>query len=204
MQTGDPEGVQLAWEGGLGGREGPLQWHLHRGLRAGPEPVLFCSPCGPFSSPLLLPPRCQVRPWRRQVCVNLALRVSGHPGCHQNCCIYLPGSDSRDVFPAALGVRVQVPALWDPGRQASPPVQRSCSYTMGGCPVPYTSEQTPRVWQVPLAVTGCSVLCFGTLRGRGHPALGMKGSGKGSVQEGPSPKGRPPGELHEVQAETQI
>ena len=57
---------------------------------------------------------------------------------------------------------------------------------------------------MPLAVTGCSVLCFGALRGRGRPALGMKGSGKGSVQEGPSPKGWPPGELHEVQAETQI
>ena len=57
---------------------------------------------------------------------------------------------------------------------------------------------------MPLAVTGCSVLCFGALRGRGRPALGMKGSGKGSVQEGPSPKGWPPGELHEMQAETQI
>lgn len=133
MQTGDQRGC--SWLGGC-----PLRWRPHQGLRAGPEPGLFCSPCGPFSPPLCLPPHCQVRLWRRQVCVNLALRVSGHPGCGESLCIYLPGSDSRDVFPAALGVRVWVPALWDAGRQASPPVQRPCPCTMDGRPVPINPQ----------------------------------------------------------------
>lgn len=132
MQTGDP-GRGAAGSGwGGGGAGGPTAWHLHRGLGAGPEPYSSVRPAALL--PPLLPPRSQGRMWRRQVCVNLPLRVSGHPGCRLNCCIYLPGSDSRDVFPAALGVRVQVPALWDPGRQASPPVQRSCPYTMDGAP----------------------------------------------------------------------
>lgn len=69
VQTGDEEEVKWL---GRGGRA-----HCG-GLGAEPEPLLSCSPCGPFSPPLRLPPRCQVRLWRRQACVNLALRASVH------------------------------------------------------------------------------------------------------------------------------
>ena len=185
----------------------PLRWRPHQGLRAGPEPGLFCFPCGPFSPPLCLPPRCQVRLWRRQVCVNLALRVSVHPGCSESLCIYLPGSDSRDVFPAA-GCPGPGASTVGCGKAGLSPRSEALSLHHGRAPCSYKpSEPTRRVWQAPLTVTGCSVLSFGALRGRGRPALGMKGSGKGSVQEGPSPKcrrSREPGKLHEVQTETQI
>lgn len=80
------------------------------------------------------------------------------------------------------------------GKASLSPSSEALSLHHGRAPCSYKpSEPTRRVWQAPLTVTGCSVLCFGALRGRGLPALGMKGSGKEVSRRGRLPSASGPG-----------